>query len=269
MPEPTFATEQRLAFGRVAELYDRARPSYPAAAVDAVIAFASLTAGSRILEVGAGTGKATALFAARGLGVLALEPNADMARLARINCARYPAVEVVETEFERWTPGVELPAVVSAAAWHWIAPDRRYEKASRALVPGGALAAIWTFPDWEDCALRAPLSAAYRTAPQLAPDFPMHPDSRPTRLAGEWEADIASSPWFTAPAVRTFPWRQKYTGRQYVDLVQTHQDHILLADAPRAELLRAILRTIDDCGGAFEMPFVTRVCLAVRSLTSL
>ncbi|MGZ4350604.1 MAG: hypothetical protein ACXVRX_08795, partial [Solirubrobacteraceae bacterium] len=67
MAQPHYEDEQRLAFGQVAELYDRARPSYPAAAIDAVLAHGRLAPGVRIVEVGAGTGKATELLAGRGL----------------------------------------------------------------------------------------------------------------------------------------------------------------------------------------------------------
>ena len=74
--------------------------------------------------------------------------------MARANCAAYPAVEIVECEFERWRPAEALPAVVSTQAWHWIAPDVRYERARTCLLPGGTLAAIWTFPDWQRCAAR-------------------------------------------------------------------------------------------------------------------
>lgn len=66
-PQPHFSDEQRLAFGRVAELYDRARPSYPAAAIDALLEYGGLVPGSRVVDVGAGTGQATELLAARGL----------------------------------------------------------------------------------------------------------------------------------------------------------------------------------------------------------
>ncbi len=63
MTHGTNANDQRLAFGSVAELYDRARPSYPEALVDDVIAFAGVMPPTRLLEVGAGTGKATRLRA--------------------------------------------------------------------------------------------------------------------------------------------------------------------------------------------------------------
>ena len=75
MADPHYAPEQRLAFGRVAELYDRARPSYPPAAVDAMIEFAAFTPPTRILEVGAGTGKATVLLNGQNVGTYSLSSS--------------------------------------------------------------------------------------------------------------------------------------------------------------------------------------------------
>src|SRR5690349_8906807 len=116
-----------------------------------------------------------------------------MARVARANYTQFPAVEVVETEFERWEPRERFCALVSVQAWHWIDPGDRYEKAHRALQPGATLAAIWTVPDGCSCHLRAALSAAYRPfTPELVPNFPMHPDSEPARLTGDWPAEIVS-----------------------------------------------------------------------------
>jgi trans-aconitate methyltransferase len=261
-----FLDEQRLAFGSVAELYDRARPSYPAAAIDDVIAHGRLSAGDRVLEVGAGTGKATVLLAQRGLPVLALEPSAAMAARARANCEGLAGVEVVESEFESWQVTQRFRALVSAAAWHWIAPELRYERAHAALAPGGTLAAIWTFPDWTACALRDALGGAYaRGAPRLAADFPMHPRSEPTRLAGDWGAEIEGSGRFADPEVTVHVWSQPYSSAQYVQLLQTHQDHILLSAAVRGRLLAEIAAVIEDAaGGVLVLPLVTRVCLARR-----
>lgn len=97
----------RLVFGEVAELYDRVRPSYPDALVDDVVELAGAGNGARdaplaALEVGAGTGKATVMFAQRGVTVHALEPSAAMAAIARRKCSRYEAVTIEEIDFERW-----------------------------------------------------------------------------------------------------------------------------------------------------------------------
>ena len=113
----------------MADLYDHARPSYPVALVDDVVEYAAAggARSDRAVEVGAGTGKATALFAARGLNVLAIEPSAEMAQIARRNFAGYANVTIEQTEFERWRPPEhEYRLLFSGQAWHWIAPDVRY-----------------------------------------------------------------------------------------------------------------------------------------------
>jgi protein-L-isoaspartate O-methyltransferase len=259
--------EQRLAFGRVAELYDRARPSYPAAVIDELIEMAGLRPGDQVLEVGAGTGKLTCLLAVRGLAVLALEPSAAMAELARANCQRYPLVEIEQVDFERWQPSLPpLPLVVSAQAWHWVTPELRYERAADALEPGGTLAAIWTLPDWEHTQLRDALRNAYRlAAPDLQGDFPMHPASEPTDMAGDWHAEIEASAGFAEPEVRKHPWSCSYSTAEYLELLQTHQDHILLEPATRERLLAAVAAAIDAAGGEIVLSFVTRLCLARRA----
>lgn len=258
---------RRLAFGSVAELYDRARPAYPPAAIDAVIELAALASGSPIFEVGAGTGKATVLLAERGLRIVAIEPDPSMAELARANCARFgSAVEIVESDFERWRAPERRPAVISAQAWHWISPEDGYRRAHEALTEDGRLIAMWTVPDWEHCALRGALAGVYRaTVPDMAPDFPMHPENQASSLAVDWPATIAATEWFTAPVVREVAWSQDYTTSAYRALVATHQDHILLADPGRSEVLAGIAREIDAAGGAFSMPYLTRVCAATRA----
>ncbi len=264
-PQPHFSDEQRLAFGRVAELYDRARPSYPAAAIDALLEYGGLVPGSRVVDVGAGTGKATELLAARGLDVTAIEPSAEMAALARVKLARWPGVTIVQSAFEAWEPSERFDAVVSVQAWHWVEPAVRYARAHQALAAGAMLAAVWSFPDWERCPERDALSRAYRNAPvKLQADFPMHPDSKPTRLAGDWEAEIAAGSGFGAAEVRRFPWSEGYTGEAYTALLRTHQDHILLGDEDRAALMGAIERCIEGSGGRVDLPLTTYVCLARR-----
>jgi SAM-dependent methyltransferase len=262
----SFRDEQRLAFGSVAELYDRARPSYPPGAIDDVVAHAGLKRGDTVLEVGAGTGKATVLLAARGVDVVALEPSASMAAVARANCRDLPGVRVVQSDFEGWASTERFAAVASVQAWHWVAPEVRYERAHAALVPGGTLAAVWTFPVWTACDLRDVLRDAYRLgAPRLAADFPMHPASEPARLAGDWSSEIDALTTFAQPRVTTHPWSQPYTSTEYVELLQTHQDHILLAPEEQRSLLAAIAAAIErEGGGTLMLPFVTRVCLAMR-----
>lgn len=258
--------EQRLAFGRVAELYESVRPSYPPEVVDELARHAGLEPGSRVLEVGAGTGKLTRMLGERGLAVHALEPDGAMAALARRACSSHPLVEVEQSGFETWEPREPSDAIASAQAWHWIDPDVRYALAARALRAGGTLAAIWTHPDWPSVALRDELRRVYReTAPDFAPGFAMHPSTEDENIAGGWLADIGASPGFTSAQVIEHAWHLDYTAAGYARLIQTHQDHILLERPRKAPLLEAIQSAIDAAGGSIRIEYVTRLCLARRA----
>src|SRR5579884_3686406 len=201
-------SERRLTFGEVAELYEQARPSYPQQLVDEVLAYAELEPADRILEVGAGTGKATRQFAAAGFALVALEPSPAMAEVARATCRGLPSVTIEQAEFEQWTlPPRPFKLVISAQAWHWIDPQLRYVKARAALGTGGALAAFWNHADWSTAALREVIEKAYRqAAPQFEPSGPMHPLIGEGDWAPAWQAEIDATPGFAQPEVRTYPW---------------------------------------------------------------
>lgn len=259
--------ERRLAFGQVAELYDRTRPSYPPALVDDVLAFAGVQPGEEVVEVGAGTGKATALFAARGLGVVALEPSHDMAEIARRNTAVFPSVDIEELEFEQWRPPRRYRLVYSAQAWHWIDPRVRFLRAAKALVAEGTLAAFWNRVRWEHSPLRDELEEVYRReAPELGQQItpgPMHPAVRDLDdRQRDWQADARLSTGFSDPDWRAYTWVRSYLRDEYLSLLQTHSDHVVLAPARRQALLDAVGEAIDGAGGVIEIEYVTRLGLA-------
>jgi SAM-dependent methyltransferase len=82
-------------FGGEATAYDTHRPRYPDDLVDEL-----LSSGARlVLDVGAGTGIASQQLAERGADVLAVEPDARMAALARLK-----GIRVELDTFERWNP---------------------------------------------------------------------------------------------------------------------------------------------------------------------
>jgi SAM-dependent methyltransferase len=140
VPEHRDRERLRGTFGSVAELYDRARPTYPAAVFDDLAELAHLEPGSRVLEIGPGTGKATAELASRGYAVTGIELSTELAELARRNA---PRAQIDVGDFEQWEPSeTGFDAVVAFTAFHWIAPDVRYAKTSRLLRPGGALAVV-------------------------------------------------------------------------------------------------------------------------------
>jgi SAM-dependent methyltransferase len=265
---------RRLSFGSVAEQYQRHRPGYPEEMVDAVLEFAQAHPGDRILDVGAGTGRATYQFAQRGYEVTALEPDSAMAAVAIRS--RPPAeaglrVKVLNTDFEHATlPQHAFRLVISATAWHWVTPGLRNELAAGVLLPGGVLAPFWNRPEWADNPLRPALDHAYTAVERefaAWPPGPMNPAgvAPQIRNAAEWlEHEFEQGSAFSDLDARVYSWRQRYSTEEYIGLLGTHSDHIVLPDAPRERLFGAIREAIDGAGGSFELTYQTLLCLARR-----
>jgi SAM-dependent methyltransferase len=259
--------ERRLVFGEVAELYDRHRPTYPPALIDDLVAEAGLDGRQAVLEVGAGTGKATALFAARGIPVVAVEPSAEMAAVARRSLAEDGEVAIEESDFEGWDPrGRQFPLLFSAQAWHWVTPEAGLAKARDVILPGGVLAPFWNRVAWEQADVREVLMEVYaRAAPELSRDGPMHPANLMTETGDDWEAAIGAVEGLTGAEVRAYAWEQDYSAGEYAGLLATASEVRLLDAESRDAFLVAITEAIEAHGEPVSIPMRTQRCLARRA----
>ena len=131
---------RRESFDLVADYYNLYRSPYPQQVVDTVIAVSHLHYGSRVLEIGCGTGQLSVPLAQHGIDLLAIELGPHLAALARRNLKQFPNVHVEASSFEAWPlPSQQFDAVVSASAFHWLDPAVRFSKSAEALHPGGFL----------------------------------------------------------------------------------------------------------------------------------
>lgn len=252
----------RATFTEAAELYDRARPGYPAQLFDDLADLAGIGPGSRVLEIGPGTGQATVPLAARGCQVVAVELGADLAEVTRRKLADFPEAKVVHAAFEDWPLPVEpFDLVLSATAFHWIDPRVRVAKSAHALRPGGHLATVAThhiaggsaafFAEVQDCYERFDPATPPGLRQQTAPEIP---------------ADPEDLPGFAPPQFHRYEWEQPYSTAQYLDLLLTYSNHRALPDAARTGLLACIANLIDTRhGGHLTKRYLTELRLAARS----
>ncbi|MEU6668552.1 class I SAM-dependent methyltransferase [Streptomyces sp. NPDC046727] len=139
---PAVHAARAASFNSAAAQYAANRPSCPPALFDAVEELAGRSLpGARTVDVGAGTGLATALLHARGADVLAVEPGAGMAAEFRRALPHIPLVRGNGNALPVADAHADL--LTYAQAWHWTDPARSVPEALRVLRPGGALALWW------------------------------------------------------------------------------------------------------------------------------
>ncbi|MEU7578856.1 class I SAM-dependent methyltransferase [Streptomyces sp. NPDC041068] len=144
----TSAPSRAHSFNAAAARYAAYRPSYPPALFDAVERLAgNPLAGARVVDVGAGTGIATALLSDRGADVLAVEPGDGMAEQFRRTLPHIPVVRGDGNALPLADASADF--ITYAQAWHWTDQERSVPEVLRVLRPGGALALWWNIPDNE------------------------------------------------------------------------------------------------------------------------
>ncbi|MBO1333914.1 class I SAM-dependent methyltransferase [Streptomyces sp. VRA16 Mangrove soil] len=140
------SSEFALSFDGVAAQYAMARPTYPPQLFDTIEELTGRSLrGRRTLDVGAGTGIATALLRDRGADVIAVEPGPGMGAQLR---ATHPEIPLVRAYGDA-LPFADATAdlITYAQSWHWTDPARSIPEALRVLRPGGTLALWWNIPD--------------------------------------------------------------------------------------------------------------------------
>jgi SAM-dependent methyltransferase len=247
-------------FGTAASAYAEHRPDYARAAVRWALESAP---GSRVLDLGAGTGKLTATLVEAGAAVTAVEP--DPAMLAELR-RDLPGVRALPGRAETIPlPDSSVDAVVAGNAMHWFDMSVAGPEIARVLAPGGVLAGLWNVlddgVDWVAGLARAGGSAAI--GPRDTPA------SWRTETAGAYLPADGSPARFGAAEQAGFPHGQQRTADSLVDTLATRAGLLVMPDRDRAELLGRIRGFLagrpETADGEFTLPMLTCV-LRVRRL---
>ncbi len=242
-------------FEGVAEMYDRARPGYAAAAIDW-----ALPAGAhRVLDLAAGTGKLTADLVERGLDVVAVDPSPAM--LARLQ-DRLPGVDArIGTAESIDLPDASLDAILIGSALHWFdRPAADFEMA-RVLRPGGVVATLGNSREHD-----VGWVSAFDKILERAASATIRQDLR----SGTSRLEPAV---FGPPDVRAFAFGQTLTPEQLVELAASRSYVVALPDEVRATVLDQVHElTVNDPQlrgrEQFELPYRTVVARSVQMLRS-
>ena len=128
--------------------YATGRPGYPPVVFDVLQEQCGLGPGASVIEIGPGTGQATAELLRRGATVHAIEPGAALAEhLVAAHGGEALTVSVSSFEEAELADGA-TDLIVAATSFHWVDTTIGMEKALSALRPGGWIALWWNL--WYD-----------------------------------------------------------------------------------------------------------------------
>ncbi len=249
-------------FGAAAAAYAEHRPDYAEAAVRWALEPVSDRRPVRVVDIGAGTGKLTAMLARLGAEVTAVEPDQQM--LAELRRAM-PEVRSVQGSAEEIpVPDASVDAVLAGQAMHWFDMSRAMPEIARVLTPGGVLAGLWNVDDdrvgWvADLAAISKRKASITLLRWRDGEAP----SRQQRLLE------AGSGLFHAAEEGEFGHGLARTADSLLATIATHSHLLVMDEAEQTGLLaqvRDFLRTRPETSsGEFTLPMVTVALRVLRT----
>jgi SAM-dependent methyltransferase len=258
-------------FSGFADLYDRVRPSPPAAVAELILDYAATSRAEQVVDLGSGTGLSSRWAARWADAVVGIEPSDDMRRHAATN----PAANM----FFRagWAHDTGLAdgcadVVLAVQALHWMEPEATFTEVARVLRPGGVFVAMDC--DWPPVVGNWQAEAAWCQCQAALKD---HGD----RLAGadnrdqlQWSKEQHLARMTASGAFR---WCRELAAqtvepgddRRFVDLLRSHaQVQQLLAAGLDEETLgiTTFQATVEEELGGRPRPFwfTYRIRLAVK-----
>jgi SAM-dependent methyltransferase len=227
-------------FETVAQEYERHRPDYPPEAIDWAAAQFGLAEGSRVVDVGAGTGKLTRGLVAAGFDVAAVEPGGAMLDELRL---AVPEAEAHEAPAEAIPlPDASVDAAFAAQAYHWFDRERALAELQRIVRPGGGLALVWNWYDERD-----PLQKELGELVGYAGLVPYR------------EPDLPGAPWFRECGRTAVESVETSSPDAVVASLATTSRYVTMEPDERTQRLAEVKAVASRYGETFDFPRLTYV----------
>lgn len=233
----TVHPDAAVGFARATAAYERGRPGYPPEMVAWLRDGVGSTAGRRILDLAAGTGKLTRMLVDTGAALVAADPVHAMLRaLDAATGGVVPAVVATAQALPLADGAVD--GILVAQAFHWFATDDALAEMTRVLAPDGTIALVWNARPLDD-----PLQAA------ISGIVDPHRGDTPAHASGRWRDAIDRSTHVRLTDTRTIPHTVRCDIDSLVDRVLSTSFIAALDEAGRAGVERDV-RALEQRFGA-------------------
>jgi SAM-dependent methyltransferase len=234
--------------------YAAGRPGYPASLFDLLERRCGLGPGIDIVEIGPGTGQATAELLERGARVHAVEPGRRLAAYLRRTLGDTSLTVTASTFEDAALDNAGADLVVSATAFHWVDAAIGMPKVVAILRPGGWVAVWWNAfydPGGPDVFSRS-LEPLYAELGDRG-----HPQSGAARDEARWTALLAAA-GLESIATDRIEWEVEHGADELVALYATFSDTRTRAPAERKRFLDGVRAAAEEhFGGQVRRRYVT------------
>lgn len=233
--------EYRLCFDTIPEQFDKWRIHYSPELFEYLIKKANIGKSVRVLELGPGTGQATAPILDTGCDYTAIELGSNLAAMLQKKYGSRDNFKLINDDFITYDFGDEkFDLIYSAATIQWIPEDVAFGKTFELLNSGGLLAMMFLHGDYEtaDPGLYADIQKVYDEYFKPETNYPH----------GAFKYDTAVNYGYTELETEYFKGRREYNAGDYVRYIGTHSDHISLKEPYRTPFFEGIHKAVKNHG---------------------
>ena len=233
-------------FEHGAEDYERLRPEFPTQLFDDIRAAAGTRLDGRVLEIGAGTGRATLPLARDGAKIEVVEPSEDMLGIlaGRLEAeALGDQCDLRQATFEQVDPAQVYDVIIAAQSFHWADPATRWPRLSSLLRTDGRAYLFWN--GWHLAAQTHNVGAVLALYDDCG--HGLQPDLEDHRADVRWaDSEIEAEPTLDLVDARTYEWPWRLPVDDYLTLLMTTSQYSVAAASVRDPLMKSLRQLLGD-----------------------
>lgn len=253
-------------FDAYADDYHTVRPGYPAQLFKDIQEQCGINRSSRLLEIGTGSGIATIELAKFSGEVVAIEPGANLAKIARKQTENLNNVKVVEVMFENFQFKEKFDSILAFTAFHWVSEATKYQKVVALLKDSGSLVLIWNSFFQSDSPVTVEVNKAYRKfLPGVYGEESQIAEVNRGVLAklNRREQEIGQSSLFYTVFLQKYLTNCQYNEQTYPKLLNTFPKVVEIEDAKRKAFLSHVSSVVRHFG-TISVPVLTTLIVCKK-----
>lgn len=247
-------------FNQMVDYYDRYRPQYPTEIIDKIVTTASLTCDSRIIEIGAGSGKATSQFIDYNIDILCIEPGKALAEKG-IERFKGNKVSYIISLFEDCVfDNSAYDAIIAAQSFHWVKKPEGYKLCAQALKNNGFLMPFWNIEIISDINIDHDV---YDIITRYDGYTAVLKEDAYYKRSENIVADIENCGYFTKPEVFRVKWERNYTAEEYFGYLMTGN---MFINNPEEKMIECLmeLKNLEEKYGGIKRTFISELYISKK-----